>query len=146
MGHALKCFLFMFSLVLLACRRESSTHDDTQEDVITTAVRPLHSLYGVLRQDVGVSSVFFNKKIFLLRFNIILVASRLDEVDGQPLLNHDGLLGGSSIWHPLKKGVIRWGSKGRGAWKISQGLEGRTGTVYGRFIVCVLEAHSDRDA
>ncbi|KAH7172516.1 hypothetical protein DER46DRAFT_198221 [Fusarium sp. MPI-SDFR-AT-0072] len=80
MGHALKCFLFMFSLVLLACRREGSTHDDTQEDVITTAVRPLHSLYGVWSK-------------------------------------------------PLKKMCDTVGNKGRGAWKISQGLEGRTGTV-----------------
>jgi hypothetical protein len=59
MGHALECFLFMFSLVLLACRREGSTHDDTQEDVIMTAVRPLLSLYGVSRQDVGVVECLF---------------------------------------------------------------------------------------
>ncbi|KAJ9424966.1 hypothetical protein QL093DRAFT_2227498 [Fusarium oxysporum] len=65
MGHALKCFLFMFSLVLLACRREGSTHDDTQEDVITTAVWPLHSLYGVWRQDVGVVECLFQNKKFL---------------------------------------------------------------------------------
>lgn len=149
MGHALECFLFMFSLVLLACRREGSTHDDTQEDVITTAVRPLLSLYGVLRQDVGVVEClffFFNKKSVFLRFNIVLVASRLNEADAQPRLNRDGLIGASSIRQTTQKRCDTVGNKGRGAWKISQGLEGRTGTVYGRFIVCVLEAHSDRDA
>lgn len=37
-------------------RREGGTHDDFQEDVITTACWPLHSLYGVWGEggDVGV--------------------------------------------------------------------------------------------
>jgi hypothetical protein len=83
MGHALKCFLFMFSLVLLACRREGGTRDDTQEDVITTAVWPLHSLYGVWRQDVGVVEflyLFFSSDSTLLWLppgSTRLAASRL---------------------------------------------------------------------
>jgi hypothetical protein len=58
----------------------------------------------------------------------------------------DGLVCGSFIKQTTQKRCDTVGNKGRGAWKISQGLEGRTGTVYGRFIVCVREAHSDRDA
>lgn len=40
------CFSF-YLVVTMVRRREGGTHDGFQEDVITTACRPLHSLYGV---------------------------------------------------------------------------------------------------
>ena len=108
-------------------RREGGTHDDFQEDVITTACWPLHSLYGVWGEGrCGSCRVSFVTSLF--------VSSALCFGSGRPG-NSDSEL--SIIARPFTKRAIKngrargrevWRRARRVDWKISQGIEGRVGT------------------
>jgi hypothetical protein len=101
------CFSF-YLVVTMVRRREGGTHDGFQEDVITTACRPLHSLYGVWggRGRCGSCRVSFVTSLF--------VSSALCSCSGRP--GNDGWLAvrvsaafhkaGDQKWKGVRKGGL----------------------------------------